>query len=153
MNRKSPVPLYAVIERCLASLDIPQVSLLVSLHRAWPGIAGPLLSSKTAPGRFRNGVLTIFVRNHAWAQELQMCKPALLSKIVEATGPESPVTDLRFRVASFLLPGDGREPEPPEEDPDPAPDPEGLESVTDPEMRDSLRAISRRLRHREKKRG
>ncbi len=153
MTRKGPVPLSADLERYLASLDIPQVSLLVSLHRSWSAIAGPLLSSKAAPGKFRNGILTVFVRNHAWAQELQMCKPVLLSKIIAATGPKSPVTDLRFLVGTVPLPADGRS-EPPEDDPDrSAPEPEGLADVADPEMRESLLSISRRLRRRERRSG
>ncbi|MCL1926960.1 MAG: DUF721 domain-containing protein, partial [Syntrophorhabdaceae bacterium] len=82
MTRKAPVPLSVDIERYLASLNIPEVSVLVSLRKAWPSIMGPLLSSKTFPARFRNSVLTIMVRNHTWAQELQMSKPMLLSKII-----------------------------------------------------------------------
>jgi hypothetical protein len=146
MTRKGPVPLSADLERFLASLDIPQVSLLVTLLKSWPGIAGPLLSTKASPGRFRNGVLTIVVRNHAWAQELQLSKPALLAKIAAATGPKSPVTDLRF-VVGTLPPAEEEQGVPPEEGPDlAAPEPEGLNDVADPEMRESLRAISRRLR-------
>ncbi len=145
MTRKGPVPLSADLERYLASLDIPQVSLLVSLHKSWPAVAGPLLSAKASPAKFRNGTLTIVVRNHSWAQELQMCKPALLSKIVAATGPKSPVTDLRFVVGTVALPEEEGN-EPPERGPDlDAPEPEGLADVADPEIRESLRAISRRL--------
>ncbi len=146
MTRKGPVPLSADLERFLASLDIPQVSLLVKLLKSWPGIAGPLLSTKAAPGRFRNGVLTIVVQNHAWAQELQLSKPVLLAKIAAATGPKSPVTDLRFVVGALPPPEEERG-EPPGEGPDPAaPEPEGLGDITDPEIRESLRAISRRLK-------
>jgi hypothetical protein len=148
VTRKGPVPLSADLERYLASLDLPQVALLVSLHKAWPGIAGPLLAARTAPARFRNGVLTITVSNHAWAQELQLSKPALLSKIVGATDPKSPVTDLRF-VVGTVPPLEAEGTAPGEESPETAsPDPEGLSSVSDPEMRESLRAISRRLRPR-----
>jgi len=148
VTRKGPVPLSADLERYLASLDLPQVALLVSLHKAWPGIAGPMLSSRTAPARFRNGVLTITVPNHAWAQELQLCKPALLSKIAGAAGPKNPVSDLRFAVGT-VPPPEAKGSAPAEEPPDAAsPDPEGLSDVADPEMRESLRAISRRLRPR-----
>jgi hypothetical protein len=146
MTRKGPVPLSADLERFLASLDIPQVALLVKLLKSWPGIAGPLLSTKASPGRFRNGALTIVVRNHAWAQELQMSKPVLLAKIAAATGPKSPVTDLRF-VVGALPPAEEEQGEQPPDRPDlAAPEPEGLNDVADPEMRESLRAISRRLR-------
>jgi hypothetical protein len=149
MTRKGPIPLSVDLERYLASLDIPEVSLLVSLHKAWPAIAGSLLSAKAFPGRFRNGVLTIVVRNHSWAQELQMCKPVLLAKIIPATGPRSPVSDLRFVVGK--IPPPEEEPGVPEKsDPAmPAAEPEGLADVTDPEMRESLRIIIRGMRIRE----
>ncbi|MEW6720002.1 MAG: DUF721 domain-containing protein [Thermodesulfobacteriota bacterium] len=148
MIRKGPVPLSADLERALASLDIPQVTLLVTLLRSWPDIAGPLVSAKAVPSKLRNGVLTIAARNHAWAQELQMCKPALLSKIVAATGPKSPVTDLRFMVGP--VPSPESAPEEPQDDAPspPGPEPEGLSAVADPEMRESLRAISKHLRPR-----
>ena len=146
MIRKGPIPLAVDLERYLASLGIPEVSLLVSLHKAWAEIAGPLLAGKAFPARFRNGVLTIVVRSHAWAQELQLCKPVLLSKILPATGPKSPVMDLRFVVGTL----------PPEEEdrgepaiPPPAfcaAEPEGMSEVADPEMRESLRVIFRGMR-------
>ena len=152
MPRKEPVLLSADLERYLVSLNIPEVTLLVSLHKSWPGIAGPLLSTKAVPARFRNGVLTVTVRNHSWAQELQMCKPVLLAKVVAATGPKSPVSDLRFAVGVFPPPEpDEDRNEPAEEPPGPVPpDPEGLSDVADPETRESLRAISRLLRPRAK---
>jgi predicted nucleic acid-binding Zn ribbon protein len=148
MTRKGPVPLSADLERFLASLKIPQATLLVTLLRSWPDIAGPLVSAKAVPSRLRNGVLTITVLNHAWAQELQMCKPALLSKIVAATGPKSPVTDLRFMVGPVPSP-EKESDDPQDADPGPpGPEPEGLSEIADPEMRESLRAISKHLRPR-----
>ena len=103
MTRKGPVPLSADLERYLSALGLPQLTLLVSLHRSWKDIAGPILSARAVPAKFRNGVLTIAVRDHSWAQELQLCKPALLAKVAAATGPGSPVSDLRFIVGTCLL--------------------------------------------------
>jgi hypothetical protein len=148
VSREGPVPIASDLERFLEALGVPQVSLLVSLHKAWPGIAGTLLAGKAYPLKFRNGVLTIGVRNHSWAQELQMSRPALLSKINDALGPKSPVTDLRFTVG----PVEDGEPEAPSAEPPEAeapatgPDPEGLAGVADPEIRASLRAIHLRAR-------
>jgi len=140
------VPLRDDLERYLTALGLPQVSFLVRLHRTWREIVGPILAAKTVPARFRNGILTIAVRNHAWAQELQLRKPDLLSRIAGATGPGTPVSDLRFVVGAFpaeeaAAPEPVQAPEAP-----PAPDPEGLASVPDAELRESLRAIARRLR-------
>ena len=148
MSREGPVPLSADLERFLEAIGIPQVSLLVGLHRAWPEIAGPLLAAKALPFRFRNGILTLAVRNHSWAQELRMAGPALLSNIRRVLGPEVPVTDLRFVVgpAEAAQPAD-RSPEPEGNDlPPEGPDPEGLASVPDLQTRESLRRIHRRAR-------
>ena len=151
MSREGPVPLSADLERFLEAIGVPQVSLLVRLHRGWREIAGPLLSGKAFPRKFRNGVLTLAVRNHSWSQELQLSKPALLANIRRALGPDSPVTDLRFVVG----PVESGEPEerPTATDPPapvpPGPDPEGLDSVPDARTRDSLRSIHLRAKARD----
>jgi len=147
VTRRGPVPLRDDLERYLAALGLPQVSFLVRLLKSWPDIVGPILAAKTAPAKFRNGILTIAVGNHAWAQELQLRKPDLLAKIAGATGPGSPVSDLRFVVGA--VPEAAESPEPAQEPgTPPAPDPEGLAAVPDAEVREILRAIARRLRPR-----
>jgi len=144
VSREGPIPLSSDLERFLEALGVPQISLLVSLHKAWPRIAGPLLAGKTFPLKFRNGVLTIGVPNHSWAQELQMSRSPLLARIAEALGEKSPVTDLRFAVGQPEAPE--REARPRHRDPEAppiAPEPEGLAGVSDPETRESLLAIQR----------
>ena len=146
MSREGPIPLSTDLERLLEAIGIPQVSLLVRLHKGWPEIAGTLLSGKALPLRFRNGILTLAVRNHSWAQELQLAGPSLLSNIRRFLGPNSPVTDRRFVV----WPAEAGEPQfrpprPEATDPPPTgPDPEGLASVPDEQIRESLRCINRR---------
>ena len=90
------------------------------------------------------------VRNHVWAQELQMSKPTLLSKIIPVAGSHSPVSDLRLMVGTIP---------PPEEDQtgptkipntNPAIEPGELSEVADPEIRELLRAIIRGMRIPEK---
>jgi hypothetical protein len=146
VSREGPVPLSDVLERFLEVIGVPQVSLLVRLHKAWPRIAGPLLAGKAYPRQFRNGILTIAVRNHSWAQELHMAKPALLSGIRSAMGPDFPVTDLRFAVGPVEpVETERRPPEAEKTGPLPSvPDPEGLASVSDARTRESLRRIHRR---------
>jgi len=92
----------------------------------------------------------ILVRNHTWAQELQMSKPALLSKITSAAGPHGQVSDLRFVVGTIPQPEEDQA-EPPEKIPARlAVEPERLSEVADPEIRESLRAIIRGMRIPEK---
>ena len=147
MRRKEAAPLSSVLASFLESLRIPHVAFLVSLRKRWPEIAGPLVSRNAIPLSLRNDVLTVVVRNHAWAQELQMSKTTILSRIRETVGERIPVRDLRFTVGP--LASMEEEAAPPEEPPFPAgPDPEGLSAVADPETRESLRAIHRRSRPR-----
>jgi len=145
VKRKEAAPLSSVLSSFLESLRIPHVAFLVSLRKGWPEIAGPLVSRNAIPLSLRNGVLTVVARNHAWAQELQMSKTTLLSRIRETLGERIPVSDLRFAVGP-LAPAE-EEAVPPEEHPLSAgPDPEGLSAVADPETRESLRTIYRRSR-------
>src|SRR3990172_8795398 len=73
----SAKPLSAILESILVdALGLPAAAIQVRLLRSWGEIVGPLLDGKTSPGKIRNGVLTVFVQNHAWAQELQLSQPA-----------------------------------------------------------------------------
>ena len=144
MRRKEAAPLSSILDAFLESLRIPHVAFLVSLRKRWPEIAGPLVSRNAIPLSLRNGVLTIVVRNHAWAQELQMSKTTMIGNIREMVGEKIPVSDIRFTVGP-LAPVEEAEVPQLEEPPFPAgPDPEGLSAIADPETRESLRALHRR---------
>lgn len=151
--------LSTILDSLLAdTLGLPAAALQVRLLRSWKEIVGPLLGGKTSPGRIRNGVLTVYVRNHAWAQELQLSQPALLERIRSFAGGET-IREIRFSVDSGSCPPDGTEslpgkdPSPaarsaPHPDDPPPPDPGGLETVRDPETREILRSISRKSSRR-----
>jgi len=144
VRRKEAASLSSILDAFLESLGIPHVAFLVSLRKRWPEIAGPLVSRNATPLSLRNGVLTIVVRNHAWAQELQMGKATMIGRIRETAGERIPVNDIRFAVGS-LPPVEEAENPPSEGATLPAgPDPEGLSAISDPETRESLRALHRR---------
>lgn len=143
MNRKGAVPLASTLASFLESLRIPHVAFLITLRKEWPEIAGPLVARNAVPLSLKNGVLTIAVRNHSWAQELRMNQSTVLSRIRESVGERVPVTDLRFTVDPLAAPGP-EGPAPPEAPRfPPGPEPDGLSSVADAETRESLRAIGR----------
>jgi predicted nucleic acid-binding Zn ribbon protein len=143
VRRRDAAPLSSILDAFLESLRIPHVAFLVSLRKRWPEIAGPLVSRNAIPLSLRNGVLTVVVRNHAWAQELRMSMTTMIGGIRETVGERIPVNDIRFTVGS-LDPDEGAEGPPREEPPLPAgPDPAGLSAVADPETRESLRALHR----------
>lgn len=151
--------LSTILESLLVeTLGLPAAALQVRLLRSWAETVGPLLGGKTSPGRIRNGVLTIFVPNHAWSQELQLSKPALLERIRSVAGEEK-VREIRFVVdpgncppagaQSFREEGKRAEPRPGTDAEDSLfPEPGGLEGVFDPETREILRSISRKSHRR-----
>jgi predicted nucleic acid-binding Zn ribbon protein len=145
---KDAAPLSSILDAFLESLQIPHVSFLVSLRKRWPEIAGPLVSRNAMPLSLRNGVLTVIVRNHAWAQELRMSIVPMVGRIRETVGERIPVSDIRFTVGS-LAPVEEEEAAPRKEPPRTAgPDPEGLSAIADPETRESLRALHRRSKEK-----
>ena len=146
MKRKDAAPISSVLDAFLESLRIPHVAFLVSLRKRWPEIAGPLVARNATPLSLRNGILTVVVRNHAWAQELGMSRTTMIGRIRETVGDRIPVSDIRFTVGS-LASVEEAEAAPREKPPLPAgPDPEGLSAIADPETRESLRALHRRSR-------
>ena len=155
----SPKRLSTILDSVLAdTLRLPAAATQVRLRRSWEEIVGPLLSGKTAPGKIRNGSLTIFVANHTWAQELQLSKPALLERIQSAAGREK-VREIRFTVDPGNCPPATADP-PKEAGGPPAPgadahcgnspalEPNGIEEVRDPETREILLSIYRKFSRR-----
>ncbi len=133
------------LEECLAGQGLSSVVRMARLRSAWPEIVGPLLSGKTSPSRLKNGVVTVIVQNHAWAQELQLKKPVILEQANAVLGTGI-VKDIRFTVGP--LPAEEAtvaETPPSMESPPFLPEPEGIAAVADPETRRILRSIARRI--------
>ena len=155
----SPKKLSTILDSVLAdTLRLPAAATQVRLRRSWEEIVGPLLSGKTTPGKIRNGVLTIFVPNHTWAQELQLSKPALLERIQSAAGREK-IREIRFTVDPGSCPPATADPlketgGPPAPGTDahcdnsPALEPNAIEEVRDPETREILLSIYRKFSRR-----
>jgi hypothetical protein len=142
-----------LLEEVLAAQGLRSVTWMVRLSSAWPEIVGPLLAGKTSPVKLRNRVLTVLVQNHAWAQELQLRKPALLERI-NGILEGGKAMDIRFAVGS--LPS--AEPEEPDVGPAsgnllPAAEPEGVAGVADPETREILRSLARKAASRKPRDG
>jgi predicted nucleic acid-binding Zn ribbon protein len=141
---KKAAKMSDLLEEVLAAQGLGSVTWMVRLSSAWPEIVGPLLAGKTSPVKFKNRVLTVLVHNHAWAQELQLRKPALLERI-NGILEGGKTMDIRFAVGPLPC----AEPEEPEALPasgnlPPAIEPEGVSGVADPETREILRSLARK---------
>jgi hypothetical protein len=141
---KGPVRIADSLEDLLAALGRPSIGIQVRLAKSWPSVVGPILADKTAPAGLKHGVLSVRVKNHTLAQEMQFLKPDLLAAIDAALGGDA-VREIRFIVGSIVAERD-RTPRPEKALAalPPLPDPEGLDGVRDPEIRAILRSISRK---------
>jgi predicted nucleic acid-binding Zn ribbon protein len=145
---KKAAKISDVLEEVLSAQGLCSVAWMVRLSSAWPQIVGPSLSGKTSPARLKNRVLTVLVQNHAWAQELQLGKPALLERINRILENEK-AEDIRFVVGPLPAAETG-DPEAPHEGAilSPADEPEGVAAVADPETRKILRSLARKAASR-----
>jgi hypothetical protein len=148
---KRSVAVSDVLDEVLAAQGLSSVTWMVRLSLEWPGIVGPILSGNTAPVKLRNGILTVLVRNHSWAQELQLQKPVLIRRIAAVLGEER-IRDIRFVTGPLPEAEPGR-PSPSKTSVSPgAPiaDPEGIAGIDDPETREILRSLSRKALSRKR---
>jgi len=67
------------------------------LWNRWDEIAGHMIAKNAQPEKWRNGTLTIRVKNSSWVQELGFMKQDLLEKIRKAC-PQLQITEIRFEV-------------------------------------------------------
>lgn len=140
-----------VLEEVLAAQGLSSVTWMVRLSSAWQDIVGPILSGKTAPSKLRNGLLTVLVPDHSWAQELQLRKPILLERIGSVLG-EKKVRDIRFMTGPLPEPetGEATPGKKPVSTGAPVAEPEGISGVGDPETREILRSLSRKAASRKR---
>jgi len=82
-------------------------TLLASVQRAWPEVAGPAIAAEAEPVSEREGVVRVSCRSAVWAAELDLMAPQLLDRLNQRL--ERPIAGLRFSAdaARHDLPGGG----------------------------------------------
>ena len=133
----------------------------VMVMRLWEQVVGDRVAQKSWPEKVVDGVLKIGVTTHAWAEQLNLFKPQILTRYRELLG-RGAVKDVEFRVARrrvrkeelpplthTLAPAHGAT------TPTPHPVPmQVFDGITNPEIRDLLAPAFARMREaRERKRG
>ena len=66
--------------------------------RSWNAVVGEALGARSCPDRYDRGVVFVAVEGSAWAQELRLAKPQILSRLRAGAGDTSLFVDLRFGV-------------------------------------------------------
>ena len=78
--------------------DLLRAARAITHLRRWSEVVGDQLASRSQPDRFTKGVVWVAVEGSAWAQELRLMKPTILSKLNEISHERGLFTDLRFGV-------------------------------------------------------
>ncbi|HEY3376431.1 MAG TPA: DUF721 domain-containing protein [Armatimonadota bacterium] len=131
--------------------------LVASMRRVmvmslWEQVVGNLVAQKSWPEKVTDGVLTVGVTSHAWAAELALLKPQIITRYRQLLG-RSALKDVEFRVGRRKAAHTDEtrhlvvlHPQP-EERPTPGPVPSNLfAGVSNPEVRDLLGPVFARLR-------
>jgi predicted nucleic acid-binding Zn ribbon protein len=66
--------------------------------RSWNVVVGEALGARSCPDRYDRGIVVVAVEGSAWAQELRLSKPQILSRLRARAGDSSLFVDLRFGV-------------------------------------------------------
>ncbi|MFH2004959.1 MAG: DUF721 domain-containing protein [bacterium] len=150
-QRSRPMPVGKLLESLLERRHLSKPLRLYRVQRLWPSLVGEPTAGRSRPTSLRQGVLSVAVADSTWVQELTYLKQELLERVQSALSAQA-VTALRFYVragAASEAPAVDAAP-PPEPDPLQAPlAPEvaqaldefesSLDSITDPELRRSIR--------------
>ena len=125
------------------------------LFALWNDTVGETLARQFQPVAFHEGVLTVHFENHAWAQEMNMRREALVETLNQRLDRPR-LTDLRFRFGPLKVPARpapssppataDRTPSPPaktEEIPH-----EALAPINDPDLREGLGRLAESIRGR-----
>lgn len=77
--------------------------MLASMRRVmvmtlWEQVVGDLVAQKSWPEKVNEGVLTVGVTSHTWADQLHLLKPQILTRYRQLLG-RSILKDIEFRVS------------------------------------------------------
>lgn len=70
----------------------------VLLPRVWSEAVGEVFARESCPSMLVGGVLQVSVSNSNWLYEMRFMKVQILERLHEAL-PETPISDIRFKVA------------------------------------------------------
>jgi predicted nucleic acid-binding Zn ribbon protein len=94
-HREDPQPLNTAVDSLLSARGWQQRAAVGGIFGKWPEIVGPQLAAHTTPDSFEEGELTVSADSDAWAAQVRLLAPQLLSRLVEELGP---ATISRIRV-------------------------------------------------------
>jgi predicted nucleic acid-binding Zn ribbon protein len=93
---RDPRGLGAIVEDLTTDLGWTPFLTESDVISGWPEVVGPDVAARTSPQGITDGTLLVLCESTAWATQLRLLSPEILTRLVEAF-PDAPVTALSFR--------------------------------------------------------
>jgi predicted nucleic acid-binding Zn ribbon protein len=106
-RRDDPQALNAAVGGLLSARGWRQRVAVGAVFGDWPQIVGPQLALHTRPDGFENGELTVTADSDAWAAQVRLMSPQLLTRLGQELG-HGTVTRIRVRGPSAPARQSGR---------------------------------------------
>jgi len=91
-------PLGDLLPGVLKQLGLESASRIGELAPRWAEFVGTANAKHSRPGRWENGVLTIYVDHNVWLAEMKrFAAKAIQKRLIEAFGGKS-LTEIRFQI-------------------------------------------------------
>jgi predicted nucleic acid-binding Zn ribbon protein len=93
---RDPRGLGAIVTDLTSDLGWTPFLTESDLMSGWPEVVGPDVAARTSPQGLTDGTLLVLCESTAWATQLRMLSPEILTRLVAAF-PDARVTALSFR--------------------------------------------------------
>ncbi len=99
-----------LVDRLLPGLDGGRRGQVL-LPRVWNETVGAVFGRESCPSMLAGGVLQVSVSNSNWLHEMRFMKAQILERL-HAMLPETPISDIRFKVGPVPRPQEAADIEP-----------------------------------------
>lgn len=96
-RQKEPIHIGRTLQKIMRQVDPQPDQSVGQLQQLWVGIVGAEAADNSRPASIQKGVLTVFVTNSVWIQQLRFQTKPILSAI-NAEQINCLITSIRFKV-------------------------------------------------------
>ncbi len=96
----NPVPIKEVMKLVFEKIESGKTYTREDIETRWSGIVGEAGFKHSRPVVFKKSVLTVYVDNSVWMQELSMQKRKILKSLQKELGKDR-ISDIQFKIGEF----------------------------------------------------
>lgn len=151
---KSPAAAGGLVRDLLRGRGMEEKMRDYRAWQVWDEVVGPQIAARARPSRIRDGVLEVRVDQPVWMQQLQLMKPAILTRLRNHLGG-SAITDIyllrgKAETPVWTAPKPAPHSLPPLDEGERASVEAMVDTIADKELQDTLRAFFTRQKQVDK---